>query len=332
MVSPWNGVYDATHYRDQCVELTLPNSYKSPFENKTLTSSEDCLYLNIWRPSRKALIPRAVMVWIHGGRYQRGTIFTNFFDGKYLSQFGNVVVVSLSYRLSVFGFLYGGGAPSAPGNLGLHDLILGLQWIKRNIQFFGGSSSRVTIFGESAGSFAVGSLILSPLAKGLFKRAILQSGSPNSIIATTDKDVAYANTLFIASALSCPTDNATVTMDCLKNSSVEDLIEATAQLNSNTSQNLVAIYGDNVLPIKPEVALVKGNFNRVNIMFGTVRDEGSIFIESDAPFMNPKAGFSLNVDIVNKTLSKAFYMEPNRSNIINYYLQRAPKQDSNSLR
>ncbi|CAG2177880.1 unnamed protein product, partial [Oppiella nova] len=141
--------------------------------------SEDCLILNIWTPnvgnnnSSKPTPLKSVMFWIHGGGFVWGS--SDMFNGGPLATH-DVVVVAINYRLGYFGFLYG-EREDAPGNQGLYDQLLALQWVRDNIHAFGGDRNQITIFGESAGSWSVSAHILSPLSKGLFKRAIMQSGA-----------------------------------------------------------------------------------------------------------------------------------------------------------
>jgi len=143
--------------------------------------SEDCLYLNIWMPAAHRQEKLPVMVWIHGGGFVAGSTSEPRQDGGNLSKKG-VIVVSFNYRLDVFGFfshpeLVKESEQSAAGNYGLLDQVAALQWVKKNIAAFGGDPENVTIFGESAGSFSVSALMASPLAKGLFHRAIGESGA-----------------------------------------------------------------------------------------------------------------------------------------------------------
>jgi para-nitrobenzyl esterase len=143
--------------------------------------SEDCLYLNVWAPTghRQAKLP--VMVWIYGGGFVAGATSEPRQDGTNLAKHG-VVVVSMNYRLGVFGFfahpdLLAESGRNAAGNYGLLDQVAALEWVKRNISAFGGDPGNVTIFGESAGSFSVSALMASPLTKGLIHRAIGESGA-----------------------------------------------------------------------------------------------------------------------------------------------------------
>jgi para-nitrobenzyl esterase len=171
----WDGVRQAATFGHRCMQGRI-------FDDMIFRDepSEDCLYINVWTPATGAdRLP--VMVWIYGGGFQAGSSSEPRQDGETLAGKG-VVVVSFNYRLGVFGFfahseLTKESAQHASGNYGLLDQIAALQWVKTNIAAFGGDPGNVTIFGESAGSFAVSALMASPLAQGLFHRAIGESGA-----------------------------------------------------------------------------------------------------------------------------------------------------------
>ncbi|HTM81794.1 carboxylesterase/lipase family protein [Asticcacaulis sp.] len=169
-VVPWTGVKETRAFSPVCRQtaawITNPQS-------------EDCLYLNIWAPETTEKLP--VIVWIHGGGYFGGTGAQPLYDGTNLSKRG-VIVVTINYRLGIFGFLatpeLSAESPAhASGNQGIEDQIAALQWVKANIAAFGGDPDRVTIMGESAGANSVAVLVASPAAKGLFQRAIAESGN-----------------------------------------------------------------------------------------------------------------------------------------------------------
>jgi para-nitrobenzyl esterase len=173
-VAHWKGMRAADHLAHNCMQAQPWNDI-DPY---AAGISEDCLYLNVWAPSTKGAHP--VMVWIHGGGFIAGFGGEERHHPAPLVQKG-AVVVTLNYRLGAFGFLaHPALAAESPhhvsGNYGMLDQIAALQWVKRNIAKFGGDPSRITIFGESAGGMSVGILVASPLAKGLFARAILESG------------------------------------------------------------------------------------------------------------------------------------------------------------
>jgi len=171
----WPGVREATEFGSRCMQGPIFSDIV--FTNK----SEDCLNLNLWTPAQKADEGLPVMVWIHGGGFQAGSGAENRHDGTAFAR-KNVVMVTINYRLGVFGFfshpeLSKESGRNASGNYGLLDQVLALEWVRDNIAAFGGDPKNVTIFGESAGSFAVSALMASPLAKGLFHKAIGESGA-----------------------------------------------------------------------------------------------------------------------------------------------------------
>src|SRR6267378_1582457 len=189
----WRGVRAAQQLGRNCIQHQ-PYSDIDPFAAGV---SEDCLYLNVWTaslPLPASRVPRPVLVWIHGGGFFAGFGGEERHNGARLAKKG-AVVVTLNYRLGPFGFLahpaFAEESPyHAAGNYGLLDQIAALRWVQRNIARFGGDPSRVTIFGESAGGMSVGSLIASPLAKGLFQRAILESGT--GLVGVQSRDTAQA--------------------------------------------------------------------------------------------------------------------------------------------
>ncbi|CAF95209.1 unnamed protein product, partial [Tetraodon nigroviridis] len=151
--------------------------------NPNTPISEDCLYLNIWTPQMNTdslQSPLPVMIWIYGGAFTTGTSSLDLYDGRYLTKSEDVIVVSMNYRLSVFGFLSLPNNPNVRGNAGLMDQRLAIQWVVDNIAAFGGDPSQITLFGESAGSISVGLHVLSPGSNGLFKRAVMQSLVPTA--------------------------------------------------------------------------------------------------------------------------------------------------------
>ena len=174
-VKPWTSVRQATAYGPSCMQ---DPGFARLF-GAAPNLSEDCLYLNVWSPAKTPGASLPVMVWIYGGGFVGGMTGIPAYDGTRLAEKG-VVLVSVAYRLGVFGFLahpdLSRESGKGSGNYGLQDQIAGLQWVKANIAKFGGDPARVTIFGESAGGIAVSMLAASPAAKGLFQRAISESG------------------------------------------------------------------------------------------------------------------------------------------------------------
>ena len=177
-VKPWEGTRAADSYAPGCPQVFRePESYFGPGAD---TIDEDCLYLNVWTPAGDAAAGLPVMVWIHGGALTRGTGALPGYRGDRLAARG-VIVVTINYRLGLFGYLAhpllsAESEHNSSGNYGVLDQLAALRWVQENIAAFGGDPGRVTIFGESAGAWSVSILQASPLARGLFHRAIGQSG------------------------------------------------------------------------------------------------------------------------------------------------------------
>jgi para-nitrobenzyl esterase len=175
-VAPWTGVKDALAYGPPCIQT---NTDFSAWVD-TKPASEDCLVLNVWSPALGSSNKRPVMCWIHGGGYSSGSGGLPIYDGKNLSKRGDVVVVTVNHRLNVFGYTYlanYGREFADASNAGQRDLVLALQWVRDNVSSFGGDPGNVTIFGESGGGGKISSLLATPSAKGLFHKAIVESGS-----------------------------------------------------------------------------------------------------------------------------------------------------------
>ncbi len=169
----WQGVRLADHFGNECLQGRRPGAAGSPM-------SEDCLYLNVWTPARRKSARLPVMVWLHGGGFFAGSGSQPLYDGANLAR-RDVVVVTLNYRLGRLGFFahpaLAAESPSDPiGNYGLLDQIAALKWVRRNIRAFGGDPKNVTLFGQSAGGTSVSDLMVSPLARGTFDKAIIESG------------------------------------------------------------------------------------------------------------------------------------------------------------
>ncbi|MBL8028523.1 MAG: carboxylesterase family protein, partial [Fibrobacteres bacterium] len=181
----WVDTLKAVSFKDRCIQKDFGASDDTAAK---VIGSEDCLYLNVWTPSVDSVANLPVMVFIHGGGNQQGSasdsgLGTAIYHGKNLSQRGNVVVVTIQYRLGVMGFLVhkgleGGDGRALSGNYGVLDQIMALKWVKKNIRQFGGDTARIMVFGESAGGLNTGNLMISPAAKGLFSRACIESAIP----------------------------------------------------------------------------------------------------------------------------------------------------------
>ncbi|XP_023651341.1 bile salt-activated lipase [Paramormyrops kingsleyae] len=206
----WDGVLKATKFQKRCLQLD--------FTQTSTMGSEDCLYLNIWIPQgTQVSTGLPVMIFIYGGGFLMGgsqgpNFLDNYlYDGTEIAHRGNVIVVTINYRVGTLGFLSTGDA-SGPGNYGLWDQHAAIAWVYRNIKAFGGDSSNISIFGESAGAASVNFQILTPHNKGLIRRAISQSGVALCPWAINRNPRAIAEQ--IAKKVACPTDEKL--MSCLK--------------------------------------------------------------------------------------------------------------------
>lgn len=246
-----------------------------------LEYGEDCLSLNIWAPDAGDDLP--VYVFIHGGAYAQGSPGKATYDGTRFARDG-VIQVNIGYRLGALGFLatvQGVAESGYAGNWGLLDQIAALEWVRENIAAFGGDADNITVGGESAGSFSVSNLIMSPLAEGLFQKAILESGNllgqPLTMPgATGDRAQAIALGDAFVAAMNAPS------LDALRaTADAQALAEASAFYSDMTSPNPYSfwpVFDGVALPEDPYAALQGGDYNRVSILTGFNTAEGVLFI------------------------------------------------------
>src|SRR5256714_7306609 len=268
----WSGVRDASKLGHNCMQHQ-PYDDIDPF---VAGVSEDCLYLNVWTGSLKPKSKRPVMVWIHGGGFWAGFGGEERHNGGPLAKKG-AVVITLNYRLGPFGFLahpaLATTSPNDPvGNYGILDQIAPLRCVKRNIEKFGGDPSRVTIFGESAGGMSVGSLIASPLAKGLFQRAILESGTGVGV-GIQPRDTARAIALRFAESVGVLGEGADAAKR-LRAVHPDTLVAASLSGRPAGQPRFFPTVDGWVLPHSVDSALALGAANLVPVIAGTNRDEG----------------------------------------------------------
>nr|QIK02116.1 carboxylesterase 18 [Holotrichia parallela] len=276
----WQGTWNATFDRNQCIQTELLEQLSLP----SLSGSEDCLYINVYipqKPDKRTLLP--VMVWIYGGGFITGNSSYDLYGPDGLVD-QNIIVVSFNYRLGIFGFL-STGDDVAPGNIGLKDQIFALKWVKKNIKRFGGDPKKVTIFGESAGGASVSLLVISPLAKGLFQKAIMQSGTAICpwAFSRTAREAAFK----VGARLNIRTQNSRSLVDQLKNVSADSLqsqsLSVLAELLFRDPLNglifapvLEHASEDAVIHDEAYESLDKGNFNQVPQIIGYTSLEAAL--------------------------------------------------------
>ncbi|XP_077494594.1 cholinesterase-like [Amblyomma americanum] len=271
--TPWgDNERDATKTPPSCMQVAAfapRNLLWVPFG---LPTSEDCLYLNVWTPTLNASAALPVMAWLHGGGFQVGSAAMPVDDGGNLAALGNVVVVTIAYRLQSFGFLYD-GTDAAPGNQGLHDQALALRWIQDNINAFGGNPEEVTLFGWSAGGISTGFHLLSPGSKALFKRAIIQSAGVTKKGRAKDKFEMLKYSRSFARRFGCYNDSSDANIvPCLQNIN-ETLLSIVEQTFVYLEYGkFEPIFGDSFLPIEPRSAEFSGD---KDVMIGQTANEGT---------------------------------------------------------
>jgi para-nitrobenzyl esterase len=279
---PWRGVRPAQRFATIAPQNPIEIQILAPPEPEP--QDEDCLYLNIWTPGLDDA-RRPVMVWIHGGGFTMGSGSSLVYNGRTLSTRGNAVIVTINYRLGSLGFLnlneVTGGQIPATGNEGLLDQIAALKWVRDNIALFGGDPDNVTIFGESAGGMSVGTLLAMPAARGLFHRAICQSGAASSVH-TLERATRVAK-MFLETAGASPKDVAG-----LRALTVDKLLPAQTALPQKTFRSDLRItlpfqpvVEGKTLPSMPLRAIEGGSTKAVPVMVGTTLEEWKLFALAD---------------------------------------------------
>ncbi|MCT4351737.1 carboxylesterase family protein [Streptomyces sp. Je 1-79] len=268
----WSGVREANLQAPACVQF-------SPFGLADPTAvSEDCLYLDVYRPQgAKAGARLPVILWIHGGAYSQGT--GTQFGGRTTADLTNSVVVSINYRLGQLGYLalpeLAGENARRSGSFGLLDQIQALRWTRANIAAFGGNPAKVTVSGQSAGSGSVCGLLAAPSAAGLFHRAVLQSG-PCTLLRTPDRARAASQARAFAEAAGCA--DPAVAAACLRAAPAAALVEAARTLPTSGPAS-----GDGLLPLDPAAAIGSGDWNKVPVLIGSTRSESRLFVALSQP-------------------------------------------------
>jgi carboxylesterase type B len=272
----WDGTFNATRLGPACPQNT----------DIMYPQSEDCLSVNVWTPAEDAVSPRAVMVFIYGGAFIYGYNATPLYDGAYTAAYGDVVVVSMNYRLGALGFLSGikdrKTGEEINGNFGILDQILALEWVRDNIGAFGGDPERVTIYGESAGAMSVGlHLLSSPRSEPFFRAGIMESNP----LGLPYKNLKQSRSIAkgFASNLGCPVDD----IGCMREKLPEVVLDAQMQrdlaipfLLHGIRDMLVwsPVVDGEVITAEPVNALSDGSLKKP-VILGTNGNEGILFIE-----------------------------------------------------
>jgi para-nitrobenzyl esterase len=300
-VPAWNGLRQTTAFGPKC------SQQGGAFNGQ---GEEDCLYLNVWAPDTKSVpadetARRPVMLWIHGGGLLFGSSTNAIFNSRKLAEAGNVVIVSFNYRLGVFGFLglrelSVESQPQSSGAYGLLDQNAALKWVHDNIAAFGGDPDNITLFGESAGATSVCMHLAAPISRGLFQRAIIQSGP--CLINQVSLEEHERRSRFIVDALGC-TDSNDVSA-CLRAADVHDVIEANRDKTTGLPPGLndesptwsieKGLPVDGVFMLKPFVqAIREGDVAEVPVMIGSVADEWYTFLNSSRDQLNKPGQYQL---------------------------------------
>ena len=280
-VAPWSGVRDATEAGPCAPHLirNFPAIDVVPLVGSGSLEGGDYLTLNVWAPADRE--KRPVMVWIHGGGFVVGSKDAPVQDGTEFAKSG-LVCVAINYRMGIDGFL---PIPGVPTNLGLRDMLFALEWVKRNIAAFGGDPANVTVFGESAGAMAIADLVTSPLAKGLFKRAIIESGNGAMV---REIEVAQRLVSKLARILKvAPTADGFCNVSYEAGwKAMEKVSKPFARMDLRDAQGFepvfgisrfIPVYGDDVLPKKPIDALKHGAGRDIDVLIGTNSAEMNLY-------------------------------------------------------
>ena len=289
----WTGVRDALAFGPAALQAASPVGAALAMD--IAETDEDCLYLNVWTPSTEGRRP--VMVWVHGGAFVIGSGSQPLYDGAALAVRGDVVVVTLNYRLGLFGFLHGktlcGDALDSTGNEAILDQVAALRWVRDEIAAFGGDPANVTVFGESAGAISVSALLGMPAARRLFRKAILESGSANLV--TTAAAASETTAAILAHFGLAPGEAAK-----LRAIPAAELLKAqTAVTPRSGGVDYGPVIDGRVLPRSPFEAVADGETRGIAIIGGTTLDELKLFAFMDpGVFQLTEAGLRARIEAV----------------------------------
>ncbi|XP_074602032.1 acetylcholinesterase-like [Brevipalpus obovatus] len=286
-VKPWKNVLKATKKAKSCYQPRL--SVARQFIRREL--SEDCLYLNILATEdavKRNGPKRPVMVFIHPTDFTYSSGSDYPFSSPTLVARKDVILVTMQFRMNIFGFLYSKKYPGMDGNIGLFDQKMALQWVNDNIEPFGGDSKRITLFGQESGGVSIADHIQSSEVKNLFQNAIIMSGPSFYSYQDQPNKRTSASTDIVIDRVKC--SDAKDKLDCLRNVSPKDLISALP----NRPFAFSAVFEDEFLPVEQSQTLIKSFFNDVNILMGYVQNDAGIFQGVLEPEVYTKAELTLD--------------------------------------
>ena len=278
---PWDEALEATGFGNQAPQNASPIDGLFGGSAEPAAQGEDCLFLNVWTPGTNNA-ERPVMFWIHGGAFTIGAGSQPLYDGQYLARDGDVVVVTINYRMGALGFLNlkeaTGGKIGATGNEGLLDQVAALEWVRDNIAAFGGDPTNVTIFGESAGGMSVGCLLAMPSAQGLFHKAIPQSGACHTALSKSEA-LRVAET--VMELLETDDPDALMELSEAALTEVQTKLSAIASERGLPGMSFQPVIDGDVLPTIPIERIRAGSAAGIAIMAGCTTEEWKLFSALD---------------------------------------------------
>lgn len=323
-VKPWEGVRPAKEFGPIAPQNPMPGGL---IMQANQPEDEDCLFLNIWTPGLDNA-KRPVMVWIHGGAFTIGSSSDLMYDNGLLAKRGDVVLVSINYRLGMLGFLrlkdVTGGKVPATGNEGLMDQVAALKWVKDNIAAFGGDPGNITVFGESAGGMSIGCLMAMPMAKGTFHKGILESGVGSTAMPLDYVNAVAANFLEVTGIDS---DDA----KAMRALTVPQLLEVEMKLRvtvagpgeaAKITATSPVIDGE-IIPDVPNQVAKKGSAKDIPAIFGTNLEEWRLF-----GLMQPGINEINEAEVVSRL--SAFITTEQAQHLVNTYRQARDKRGESS--
>ncbi|XP_006148449.1 carboxylesterase 5A isoform X1 [Tupaia chinensis] len=297
--SPWDELREATTYPNLCFqnsEWLFSDQRILKVHYPKFNVSEDCLYLNIYVPAHADVDSKLpVMVWFPGGAFVTGS--ASIFDGSVLAAYEDVVVVTTQYRLGIFGF-FSTRDKYAPGNWAFKDQLAALSWVQENIKFFGGDPNSVTIFGESAGAISVSSLVLSPMANGLFHKAIMESGVAIIPYLKASDDEWKEDLQMVAQVCGCNASDSLALLKCLREKSSEELLHL-----SQKTKSFTRVVDGLFFPDEPLELLTQKAFKAIPSIIGVNSDEcGFVLPLTEIPEVLGGANKSLALHMIHTLL------------------------------